>query len=159
MISGVVLALDYVTGPYILFPVFFVVPILLLAWNTTLGRAVLFALALCLVRFSFRLFWDSPSSMPVAGLNLTMAFGVLCLIAALTHRTAHQTRALRQEIRTLEGLLRICSFCKSIQDERGEWMQLERYVSGHSETQFSHGVCPTCFKIHYGDLVKITGAS
>jgi len=55
------------------------------------------------------------------------------------------------DIKTLHGVLPICSFCKKIRDDKGAWHQLEAYISGHSDTEFSHGVCQDCAKKHYPD--------
>ncbi len=52
-------------------------------------------------------------------------------------------------IRTLRGMLPICSSCKKIRDDRGYWNQIEAYVSEHSEAEFSHGLCPECAKKLY----------
>lgn len=54
------------------------------------------------------------------------------------------------EIKTLSGLLPICSHCKKIRDGK-EWTRIESYVSSHSEAEFSHGICPECAKKHYPD--------
>lgn len=48
-------------------------------------------------------------------------------------------------VKTLTGLLPICSMCKSVRDDQGYWATVEQYVSRHTEAQFSHGVCPDCF--------------
>ncbi len=56
------------------------------------------------------------------------------------------------EVKTLSGLLPICSFCKKIRDEQGAWQQLEAYVGRHSGAEFSHGVCPECLKRHYPEF-------
>lgn len=48
-------------------------------------------------------------------------------------------------VRVLDGLLPICSYCKSIRSDENYWEQLEEYVSNHSEATFSHGICPACF--------------
>lgn len=48
------------------------------------------------------------------------------------------------EIRRLRGLLPICSSCKKIRNDGGIWEQIEKYVSEHSEAEFSHGLCPEC---------------
>ena len=48
------------------------------------------------------------------------------------------------EIKTLSGLLPICSSCKSVRDDRGYWSQIETYIHERSDAQFSHGLCPTC---------------
>ncbi|MEW6674264.1 MAG: GAF domain-containing protein [Thermodesulfobacteriota bacterium] len=57
-----------------------------------------------------------------------------------------------KEIKMLRGIIPICSFCKKIRDFEGNWSEVEAYVSKHSEAQFSHGCCPECRKLHYGDL-------
>lgn len=51
-----------------------------------------------------------------------------------------------QEVKSLQGIIPICSYCKKIRDKRGLWSQLEIYVHEHSEAKFSHGACPDCYK-------------
>lgn len=51
-----------------------------------------------------------------------------------------------QEIKTLKGLIPICSYCKVIRNEEGTWEKLESYLSNHSDAQFSHGTCPECLE-------------
>ncbi len=51
---------------------------------------------------------------------------------------------LKNEIRTLRGILPICSSCKKIRDDKGFWQQVEVYVSDHTYADFSHGYCPEC---------------
>ncbi len=48
------------------------------------------------------------------------------------------------EVRTLQGLIPICAYCKKIRDDQGFWEQMEHYISHHSGAQFSHGICPDC---------------
>jgi PAS domain S-box-containing protein len=48
------------------------------------------------------------------------------------------------EVRELREILPICSYCRSIRDDQDYWQSLEHYVSNHTNTQFSHGICPTC---------------
>jgi hypothetical protein len=48
------------------------------------------------------------------------------------------------EIKQLSSFLPICSSCKSIRDDDGYWQQIEHYISEHSDTQFSHSLCPIC---------------
>jgi PAS domain S-box-containing protein len=55
-------------------------------------------------------------------------------------------------IKTLKGLLPICSHCKSIKDEKGSWQAVEFYIADHSEAEFTHGICPTCIESHHPDL-------
>ncbi len=51
-----------------------------------------------------------------------------------------------EEIKTLNGILPICSYCKQIRNNEGYWQQVEEYISEHSEAIFSHGVCPACYR-------------
>ena len=52
-------------------------------------------------------------------------------------------------VKTLNGLLPICSCCKKIRDDQGYWHQVEIYVRDHSGADFSHGICPDCISTHY----------
>ena len=58
------------------------------------------------------------------------------------------------EIKILQGILPVCSFCKKIRDEDNEWHAMEHYISSHSQAEFSHGFCPTCAEKHYPDFFK-----
>jgi len=53
---------------------------------------------------------------------------------------------LLEEVKTLRGIIPICSYCKKIRDDNGAWEIIEAYISEHSDAQFSHGVCPECYK-------------
>lgn len=64
---------------------------------------------------------------------------------------ADLTTALAQ-IKTLSGLIPICSNCKKIRDDRGYWNVLEKYLKDHSDATFTHGICPDCAKIFYDGL-------
>ncbi len=56
------------------------------------------------------------------------------------------------QIKTLSGLLPICSSCKKIRDDQGYWHMVEAYIGDHSEAEFTHGICPDCVKKLYSDL-------
>lgn len=58
------------------------------------------------------------------------------------------TRALG-EVKTLSGLLPICSSCHKIRDDQGYWNILEKYICEHSGAEFTHGICPECIKKLY----------
>lgn len=48
------------------------------------------------------------------------------------------------ELQALRGLVPICSMCKSIRDNQGQWHPIEHYLIKHPLADFSHGLCPTC---------------
>lgn len=54
-------------------------------------------------------------------------------------------------VKLLSGLLPICASCKKIRDDKGYWTQIEAYIRDHSEAEFTHGICPECFKKLYPD--------
>ncbi len=58
------------------------------------------------------------------------------------------------KIKTLSGLLPICSNCKKIRDDKGYWNQIESFIRRHSEAEFSHSICPDCAKELYGEFYK-----
>ena len=53
------------------------------------------------------------------------------------------------EIKTLRGIIPICSFCKKIRNDDGYWEQVDVYIHKHSEADISHGICQDCMKVHY----------
>lgn len=57
-----------------------------------------------------------------------------------------------ENVKTLEGLLPICSHCKSIRDDKGYWSELESYFIEHSDILFSHSLCPHCVQKYYPEL-------
>lgn len=66
-------------------------------------------------------------------------------------RLVRELREALAELKTLRGILPICSHCKRIRDEAGAWSAVEAYVTKHSDASFSHGICPECFAKHYPD--------
>ncbi len=56
------------------------------------------------------------------------------------------------EVKTLRGIVPICSYCKKVRNDQGYWDQVEVYVREHTEAEFSHGICPECLKQHFPDM-------
>lgn len=77
-------------------------------------------------------------------------------IATLQQSLEQRVRELQSAldmVKQLSGLLPICSYCKRIRKDDGEfWQHLETYLSEHSEAEFSHGVCPDCLERAKRDL-------
>lgn len=57
-------------------------------------------------------------------------------------------------IKTLSGLLPICSYCKKIRDETGYWSQVEVYIQKHSDADFSHSICSECMKKYFPEFTE-----
>jgi len=77
--------------------------------------------------------------------RVRVGFHVLDLQEKLTHRVDELEQALGQ-IKQLQGLLPICSYCKKIRNDGNYWQQVEEYIGNHSEVKFSHGICPACYE-------------
>ncbi len=68
---------------------------------------------------------------------------MLELQAALAERVRELEDALAN-VKQLQGLLPICSYCKKVRDDQNYWQQVETYIEGRSDAQFTHGICPDC---------------
>ena len=78
---------------------------------------------------------------------------ILCLNRSLREKNAELEAALAH-VKTLSGLLPICSSCKKIRDDRGYWSQVETYVQKHTEATFTHSLCPECTGKYLSNLKK-----
>ena len=58
------------------------------------------------------------------------------------------------EVKNLQGILPICSYCKRIRDDQDYWQQVEAYISSHSSVLFTHGICPTCYIEHFEEVLR-----
>jgi PAS domain S-box-containing protein len=56
-----------------------------------------------------------------------------------------ELQAALAEVRTLRGILPICAYCKNVRDDENYWHSVEAYVATHTNTRFSHGICPSCY--------------
>lgn len=59
-----------------------------------------------------------------------------------------------QKIKTLRGLVPICSSCKKVRDDKGYWEQIEAYIASHSDAEFTHCLCPECLQKLYPQFKK-----
>lgn len=56
------------------------------------------------------------------------------------------------EIKRLQGIIPICSYCHKIRDEEGDWHRFDVYISNNSDAKFSHGICDDCRDRALSDL-------
>jgi sigma-B regulation protein RsbU (phosphoserine phosphatase) len=61
-------------------------------------------------------------------------------------RVAERILGYTRQLRQLEELLPICSYCKKIRDDQNYWQQMEGYINERTGSEFSHSVCPDCYK-------------
>ena len=57
-------------------------------------------------------------------------------------------------VKTMHGIIPVCSYCKSIKDRSGKLQKFDTYITQHTNAQLSHGVYPDCLKSLYPDNHK-----
>ncbi|MBD0267725.1 MAG: GAF domain-containing protein [Cyanobacteria bacterium Co-bin8] len=70
-------------------------------------------------------------------------------------RTSAQLADALEQIRVMEGLVPICSYCKGVRDDKGFWSTVEKFVKGQFNVDFSHGVCDQCMRQHFPDVAQV----
>jgi len=61
-------------------------------------------------------------------------------------RLVAELQAALAEVKALQSILPICSYCRKIRDDENYWHTVEDYLSLHTTTLFSHGICPSCME-------------
>lgn len=89
----------------------------------------------------------------VHGLGLGVSLGLVTLLGTRLTQSVGALQASFKRIRQLEGLVRICAWCKKIRKEGADphvpssWVAVERYLGERTAAQFSHGMCPECLEM------------
>jgi len=143
-----ILLLDLLTGPYLLFPIFFILPVTLAAWFYSVRWAYALAVLLPLGRFVIAEEIDRPSLLIYMVANALIRVAVLALMAFLVGRTARQTRELQAKV---SGLVKICAWSRTIEYE-GEWVSFEEYLKRRFNMDTSHGISPAEAEKVFRDL-------
>ncbi|HEY3400377.1 MAG TPA: PAS domain-containing protein [Geothrix sp.] len=118
------------------------------------NRRALFEMEYRLRRHDGAWRWIFDRGAPMYGPDGAFA-GFIGSCTDITDRVETQAaldEALASQIRTLQGLLPLCMFCKKIKNDDGYWEALEHYVREHSDADFSHGLCPDCFPAYMAQI-------
>jgi hypothetical protein len=81
--------------------------------------------------------------------TLLLAFFIALNLSEAAREAAEGLLKLKEEVKTLSGIVPICASCKKIRDDKGYWDKVETYVAARTEAKFSHGLCPVCVKKLY----------
>ena len=95
---------------------------------------------------------SAPRKLSPAQQTVLMALARTTMRLLEQRRLANQLKEALHEVKTVQGLLSICSSCKSIRTDEGYWDRVEVYFSTHTDALFSHGLCPDCFERQYPDI-------
>jgi DNA-binding response OmpR family regulator len=49
-------------------------------------------------------------------------------------------------VKRLQGLLPMCSYCRKVRNDQNYWQQVETYLEEHADLRLSHGICPACWQ-------------
>ena len=139
VLTGIaVLVLDLVTGPYLLFPILFVLPVALSAWYCSNRLAYALSVLLPLGRFFIAVYVDHPAPFIYIVANTLIRIAVLLLLAYLVSRTSRQTKALRERV---DGFVTMCAWSRTV-EYQGKWVSFEEYLKRRFNLDTSHGISP-----------------
>ena len=137
-LGAAILLLDLFTGPFLLFPILFVLPVALSAWFCSPRLAYSLAVLLPVGRLLIATFVDTPFPFPYIAANALIRVVVLVFFAFLVSRTARQTKELQQRVNTL---VTICAWSRTV-EYQGEWISFEQYLLRRFNINTSHGISP-----------------
>ena len=145
------LLLDLLTGPFLLFPILFVLPVTLSAWGSSRRAAYSLAVLLPLGRFFIAVFVDTPAPLIYMVANALIRVAVLLFLAFLVSRTARQTKALQERV---AGLVTVCAWSRTV-EYKGEWISFEEYLKRRFYLDTSHGISPAEALKVFGDIKPV----
>lgn len=148
---------DYVTGDELdLFALYFL-PIAYAAWKVGRRASVGLAVTSAVLWGAANVYLGHAYSQPLLGVwgegvFLATFIGVALAVSRIRGLLDHERQLNRKlaealaKVKRLSGRMPICIGCKSVQDERGGWHEIEEYFTTQSEDDFifKHCVCPQC---------------
>ena len=144
----IILLLDLVTGPFLLFPILFIIPVALAAWFRSARLAYTLAFLLPLGRFFIAAFIDNPSPLIYIVANALIRVAVLVFMAFLVSRIARQTKEMERRV---NDLVTMCAWSRTIEYE-GEWISFEQYLLRRFKINTSHSISPAEAKKAFGAI-------
>lgn len=70
------------------------------------------------------------------------------LAEAERERLLAELQSALAEVNVLQDILPICTYCRKIRDDEDYWHTVEGYIAQHTNSRFSHGICPDCMRTH-----------
>lgn len=56
------------------------------------------------------------------------------------------------EVKTLQEILPICSYCHRVRTDDDYWLSVEQYITRHTDSKWSHSICPACLELEMAKL-------
>jgi hypothetical protein len=155
---------DALSAEQVTYSVFYLLPLCFIAWFGQNDKQTLIAAFACtLVSFFAEEAMQATQTTWLASYwNASVKLTFFCIVGlGLTRirRDIFELNAMNKklkealhEVKTLKGLLPMCSGCKSIRDDQGYWTKLEDYLSSHTDTKLTHGLCEKCLEKEMEEL-------
>ncbi|MFZ4599819.1 MAG: hypothetical protein ACOYNN_14340 [Terrimicrobiaceae bacterium] len=153
LLAVIFIAADFLSGPYIQFPVLFVLPVALAAWfgGFRNGAALAVGQPFLNLAIAFLTATGIPGMPPILmAANAGIRASVLVLLAYFVSRTSRQRRELERRVGLLRSEIPTCITCGKAEDEQKQWIPLSLYIARHTGAHFSNAICPVCSKQKYG---------
>jgi hypothetical protein len=155
---------DALSAEQVTYSVFYLLPLCFIAWFGQNDKQTLIAAFACtLVSFFAEEAMQATQTTWLASYwNASVKLTFFCIVGIGLTRIRRDMFALSSmnkklkdalhEVKTLKGLLLMCSGCKSIRDDHGYWTKLEDYLSSHTDTKLTHGLCEKCLESEMKEL-------
>jgi hypothetical protein len=147
---------DYITGTYISFTVFYLPPMALVAWHGGKWLGILSALEGAIVWFSVD--YSDVHSLPILVhlWNALTRFTVFAIVSLFVRETNLQLTGLEGRINRrrdddFHRVLPLCPHCKRIRSEQGDWKHVEEFLKEEMKLEFTHTFCPDCAEEREGN--------
>lgn len=144
--------------------VLYVVVVFLTMWQKDVRLTVIFSIICVLCVFAAYVFKPEVEEMWKVYANRLLAIIAIMSTAFLCIKFKNEyylrVKAVEEKnyalnkVKILSGLLPICASCKKIRDDAGYWVSIEKYITEHSEADFTHGICPECRNRLYPEVAK-----
>ena len=160
-LTVIVAVLDYYTVNDLNVAVLYVAPIALASWKLGKREALFVAAFSAVIWFvQHALILRQATDLMIPFLNMLGFLGffvmVVLILSALRKAFAAQQQLIGElqdalgKVKTLSGLLPICSWCKKVRDDQGYWTAVEAYIQKYSQAEVTHGICPECRVTYFG---------
>ena len=149
VLSLVLAGSDFLLGPSIGLPAFFIIPVMLAGWFSGMRLAIALAVLLALSRFFVHWAWQFPLDLMPAVVNNLMRAVTFMAVAYVTARAAKLFRDLRKRVEMLEQQLPVCRCCGVIRIEDGSWVTVEELPRVAPEKR---PMCAACEEKRYGSF-------
>ena len=100
---------------------------------------------------------DDYVTKPFIGRELRSRIDVGVRVLGLEQMLAKKVKQLEtalEDVKQLRGLLPICSYCNKIRNDEDYWEQVDSYIGRHSNVEFSHSICPSCYEKHVQPMLN-----